>query len=165
MSTPRTIRTVALLVGFLPVGQLAAQTPLAAQAPAGCTYATCALRVEQSFFSGTRLLRGASGERVSRLGGFGGGADLLLEGPDSVATHARSYVSATRRSTTLGLLGTAAYVVVLVRTDNFRDDFDDASIATAIAGSAFGIAAIPFALKAKRELSRAVWWYNGGLAR
>ena len=161
MSTRCSLTLIGLIVTCLTVGDAAAQSA----APAGCTYATCALRVEPSFFLDPKLLRGASGEMVSRLGGFGGGVDLLLHGPDSAATHGRSYVTSTRRATTLGLIATAAYVVVLVRTDNFRDDLDDASVVTTLVGTGFGIAAIPFSLKAKRELARAVWWYNSTLPR
>jgi hypothetical protein len=161
MSTRCSRTLIGLIVACMTAGDAAAQ----GSAPAGCTYATCALRVEPSFFLAPRLVRGASGEMVSRLGGFGGGLDLLLHGPDSAATHGRSYVTSARRATTLGLIATAAYVVVLVRTDTFRDDFDDASVATSLVGAGFGIGAIPFALKAQRELARAVWWYNSALPR
>ena len=161
MSIRCSIPLIALIATCVTAGDMAAQST----APAGCTYATCALRVEPSFFLDPRLVRGTSGETVSRLGGFGGGVDLLLHGPDSAATHGRSYVTAARRATTLGLIATAAYVVVLVRTDNLRDDLDDASVVTTLVGTGFGIAAIPFSLKAKRELARAVWWYNSALPR
>ena len=143
------------------------QTPAAGPAPvpSACTYASCALRVEKGFLS-NRLVRGAAGERVSRLGSFGGGIDLLLTGPDSAAAHARSYVRNSRIGGTLGLLGTIAYVVVLVRTDGHRDrDLDDGTEAAAIASFAFGLASVPFNWRAQRSLSRGVWWYNEALPR
>jgi hypothetical protein len=54
---------------------------------------------------------------------------------------------------------------VLWRTDNFRDDIDNTSVATGLAGVGFAIASIPFVLRAQRDLSRAVWWYNAALPR
>jgi hypothetical protein len=156
---------IGLLAGSLPAHGLAAQQPVAATAPAGCTYATCALRVEPRFWVPARLVRGAAGVEVGRLGGFGGGVDTLLAGPDSAAAYARGYVKAARTSSVLGLAGAVAYVVVLWRTDNFRDDIDNTSVAAGLAGVGFAIASIPFVLRAQRDLSRAVWWYNAALPR
>jgi hypothetical protein len=156
---------IGLVVACLPVREVIAQTPVAARASVGCTYATCALRIEPSAWSGPRLLRGQSGEDVGRLGFFGQGVDPLLQGPDSAANYARQYVHASKVSATLGLLGFAAYVVTAVRTDNFRDHLDDATFATAIGGGGLAIASLPYTLRAQRSLSRAVWWYNAALPR
>jgi hypothetical protein len=159
---------IALLVGLaaaLMPSAAPAQNVAAVRAPSGCTYERCALRVEEAFFSAPRLLRGRTGVEVGRLSAFGGGVDTLLAGPDSAAVYGRRYVTAIRHSTVLGLLGAAAYVVVLVRSDDFRNDLDDGSIAVAVAGTGFAIASIPFTLHAKRSLSRAVWFYNAALAR
>ena len=164
MQIRRAVLFVIALGGSLLARPVGAQRA-ADGAPVGCTYERCALRVEPAFFSAPKLVRGRGGELVGRLGAFGGGVDTLLTGPDSAARYARRYVTATRRASTLALLGTAAYVVVLVRSDNFRDDLDGASIATAIAGVGFAIASIPFALDAHRSLSRAVWFYNAALPR
>jgi hypothetical protein len=136
-----------------------------ARAPVGCTYETCALRVEPRFWGPNRLLRGREGVEVGKLGGFGGGVDTLLAGPDSAAAHARKYVTAARRSNTLGVLGAVAYVALLFHSDNFSDDLDNTDIALGITALGFSIAAIPFELHAKRSLSRAVWFYNAALAR
>lgn len=137
----------------------------AARAPVGCTYETCALRVEPRFWGPNRLLRGREGVEVGKLGGFGGGVDTLLAGPDSAATYARRYVTAARRSNTLGLLGGVAFVALLFHSDNFRDDLDDTDVALGITALGFSIAAIPFQLHAKQSLSRSVWFYNAALAR
>lgn len=137
----------------------------AERARAGCTYETCALRVEPRFWGPSRLLRGREGVEVGKLGAFGGGVDSLLAGPDSAAVHARRYVGAARTSNALGLLSAAAYVALLVHTDNTTKDFDNTDIALGVTGVGFGIASIPFALRAGRELSRAVWFYNAALAR
>ena len=135
------------------------------RAPSGCTYETCALRVEPRLFSAPLLLRGRQGVEVGRLGGFGGGVDSLLAGPDSAAAHARRYVSEIRSANTLSLLSAAAFVVVATRTDWFRDDAGDGDVAVGIAGTVLGLVAIPLHQRAERNLSRAVWFYNAALAR
>jgi hypothetical protein len=140
-----------------------AQSPNAAPAPAACTYETCALRIEPSFFAPPKLLRGHSGEEVGRLGAFGGGIDTLLTGPDSAAVYGRRYAGDTRRASVLGLIGAAAYVVALARSNGFRDR-DGTTTAIALTGAGFAIASIPFTLRATRSLSRAVWFYNAALA-
>lgn len=135
--------------------------------PAGCTYRTCALRLETGFWH-RRLVRGEAGETVGKpLGDFGKGVDVLLAGPDSAATHARSYVHDSRWTSALGLVAAAAYGVVLYRTDSFQhgDRLGNEGVAAAIVGGTAGVITIPFALRAQRELSRAVWWYNSALPR
>ena len=134
----------------------------AAAAPVGCTYETCALRVEQSYLGAPKLLRGRAGEQVGALGMFGGGVDTLLAGPDSAAAYARRYVSNIRTSSTFGLLGTIAFVVASVQSDGFRDT-DDTAAAFALTGAGLTIVSIPFVVRATRSLSRAVWYYNSVL--
>lgn len=136
-----------------------------ARARSGCTYETCALRVEPAFFSGPRLLRGRAGVEVARLGAFGGGVDTLLAGPASAATETRRYVSDIRTANTLGLLSAVAFVVVATRTDWFRDNASDGEVALGLGGTALALVSIPFRLHAGQSLSRAVWLYNAALAR
>ena len=162
-------RGIVLMTGVLAAllgGQRSSgQAPSAPGTPVGCTYATCALRVEPTFF-GMQLVRGTHGERVGRLSGFGGGVESLLSGPDSAAANGQQYVRATRRSAALGLIGALAYAVVLVRTDNLQSDqVGDAEVITAVAGAGLLVASLPFAVRAQRHLSRAVWWYNSALPR
>ena len=135
------------------------------RAPSGCTYETCALRVEPRFFSGPRLLRGREGVEVGTLGAFGGGADTLLAGPESAAAHARRYVSAVRTANSLSLLSAVAFVVVATRTDWFRDNARDGDVAIGITGTVLGLCVDPLRLRAEQNLSRAVWFYNAALAR
>lgn len=130
---------------------------------AACTYETCALRVEPSFFSPPKLLRGRAGEEIGRLGAFGGGVDTLLAGPDSAAAYGRRYVTAARRASVLGLIGGAAYVAAVAHSSNFRDT-DGTTTVLALTGAGFAIASIPFTFRATRSLSRAVWFYNAALA-
>lgn len=141
----------------------AAQAPTAQ--PTGCTYATCALRVESGFWK-TRLVRGASGEHDDGpLSGFGGGVEPLLTGPDSAAQYGRAYVHDQRTAGALGLLGALGYAVVLYRTDNFGrgDQLGTEGVIALLSSAGFGIAASAFHLRATRALSRSVWWYNSAL--
>jgi hypothetical protein len=166
---PRTAIAAIVVTILAGARALPAQTPAAAPAgiAANCTYATCALRVERGFLS-QHLVRGAAGEQVGgNLGGFGGGMGPLLAGPDSAAAHARDYTRNMRTSGVLGVLGAVAFIVATVRTDNFRDttDPDGVAIGASIASVGFAIASIPFSLRAQRDLSRAVWWYNAALPR
>ncbi len=101
---------------------------------------------------------------MGSLSAFGGGVDSLLAGPDSAAILARRYVNDTKRASVLGLFGTAAYVVLLVHSDNFRNDIDAVSGTAAVASVGFALATIPFTLRSLRNLSRAVWHYNAALA-
>src|SRR4051812_10996158 len=137
-----------------------AQSGAPVRAPAGCTYETCALRIEPRFFASARLLRGRTGEPVGSLGGFGSGVDTLLAGPDSAAAHARRYVTDARRAGTLGLIGAVAGIVAIVRANGNHEDDDAVTVGAAIAGVGFSIASIPYALRAAREISRSVWFYN-----
>ena len=137
----------------------------AARAPVGCTYETCALRIEPRFWGPNRLLRGREGVEIGKLGGFGGGVDSLLAGPDSAAAYTRRYVTAARTTNTLSLLSAVAFVVVATRTDWFRDDASDGEVAIGVTGAALALVSIPFRLRAEQSLSRAVWFYNAALAR
>jgi hypothetical protein len=134
----------------------------AGRVSAACTYESCALRVEPGIFSAPKLLRGRAGEEVGSLGAFGGGVETLLAGPDSAAAYTRRYVTNIRPSSALGLLGTVAFVVASVRSNGFRDR-DNTSSAIALTGAGLALVSIPFSVKAKRSLSRAVWFYNAAL--
>jgi hypothetical protein len=158
-------RCVTIALAALALAPLAADAQAAARSPSGCTYETCALRVEPRFFSAPLLLRGREGVVVGKLGGFGGGVDSLLAGPDSAAAHARRYVREVRTANTLSLLSAVAFVVVATRTDWFRDNASDGDVAIGVTGTVLALASIPFHLRAEQNLSRAVWFYNAALAR
>lgn len=157
-----TILHAVTAMAFVAPASLVAQTGPARTPPAGCTYQTCALRIEPSFLSAPQLLKGNPGVPVGHLGFFGGDVDTLLAGPDSAAMYTRRYLTDTRRSSTLGLLGTAAFIVALATSDNGHDP-DAVTTTAAVASVGFAIATIPFALRAARSMSRAVWFYNAAL--
>jgi hypothetical protein len=143
----------------------AASAQSATRASSGCTYDTCALRVEPRFWTPNVLVRGHDGVVIGRLGAFGGGVDSLLAGPDSAAAYARQYVTAARTSNTLALLGGVAYVALLMHSDNLSNDLDGTDYALGLSGLGLVIAAVPFELRAGRSLARAIWFYNVALAR
>ncbi len=163
----RIVATAALVLGFARTGEAQASSDTARGVPAGCTYMTCALRLEPGGFLATpRLVRGTSGEQVgSGIGLFGGGVDPLLAGPDSAARYARIYVKAARTASVLGLVGTVAAVVALNGNDWRRGDPSPGSVTVALVGVGLTIASIPYATRAARSLSRSVWWYNAALPR
>jgi len=132
----------------------AARVPTAADS--ACTYSRCALRVDYGFLS-TRLVRGATDERVSRLGWFGSGVDVLLAGPDSAAFHARQYKSRSQISGALGIMAASLAFVGTLQGD------DGAPLV--LTGIALELVALPYWLGSRRSLDRAVWWYNRELPR
>ena len=153
---------VAILLASASAARSSAQSPTTAAAAAGCTYATCALRVERSLFA-ERLVRGATAKPVSTLGVFGGGVEVLMSGSDSAAVHAQSYVWNAKRSAIFGGAGAIALATVLPHTQS--GGLTNADVVTAIVGAVAAGVSVPYALRARSELSRAVWWYNGALPR
>ena len=153
-------------IAALAVAPIAADAQSSAvRAPVGCTYETCALRVEPAILTAPRLLRGREGVEVGSLGAFGGGVDTLLAGTELAATHASRYVKEIRTANSLALLSAAAFVVVAVRTDWFRDNADDTDKVLGIGVTALALVSIPFRVHAEDNLSRAVWFYNAAFAR
>lgn len=140
---------------------LAAQSAVAACPAAG--YDACAVRAEAGFFSGLRVVRGASGTDVGRVRAFGAPRlESMLAGSDSAVAHARRYTRAARGSSLLGAVGGALFAAAAVV--DLRDrEVTDAGLVLVGAGSVFGIASFVQQLKAQRALSRATWWYNRDL--
>src|SRR4051812_8732740 len=156
---------VALLVAPLFSVAASAQAPMTGAAAVGCTYATCALRIEGGLF-GQRLVRGAMDERVSTIGAFGGGVDLLLAGADSAVVHAQAYVWNAKRSALLGGAGAIALGVVAAHTGGSQSrHVTNGDAVAVVAGAAVLAISVPLELRARRELARAIWWYNGALPR
>ena len=163
-SVGRRVPLVALFIASSLSIDASAQSPMALAATVGCTYATCAIRVERSLF-GEHLVRGAIGERVSTLDMFGGGVDLLLVGEDSAGVHARAYVWNVKRSALLGGAGAVA-VGVAAATHGFHDGHvTNGEVVGVLAGAVALAISVPFELRARRELARAIWWYNAALPR
>ena len=137
----------------------AAQNPARIVTPSGqpCSYDSCALRAEDGWFS-RRLVRGPEGTLVAKLGWGGPGLASIVELSDSAVTHARRYQSAQRAADVISLIGTVGSIAALVALS----DDADASQTVAINVGSFVVFAVGqgFHIKARRELSRSLWWYN-----
>jgi hypothetical protein len=124
-----------------------------------CSYSRCALRVDHGLLS-TRLVRGAAGESVGRLGWFGSGAGVLLAGSDSAAHHARQYRSKRATADALTFVSIAVALVGVSQGDDFVD-----SGPFLLTSLTLDLIALPFWFGARRSLDRSVWWYNRDLPR
>ena len=159
-----TVVPVAFVLASVITVDAAAQSPTAAGATAGCTYATCALRVEPGWFSES-LVRGATGEEVSTLGVFGGGIDVLKTASDSAAVHAHSYTRNVQRSIPLLAVTAVAFGVSASRDKTTSGGVSNSALAFGVVGFVSAVASATFTGRARRELARAIWWYNGALPR
>jgi hypothetical protein len=133
---------------------LAQPTASAAQ-DASCTYASCALRIDQGFFQ-TRILAGERGDAVARVGGFGTDLERRLTLPDTAIFHVQRANSRMRTGSILALIGLAGTVYGGLATGA-----PDTNRAVAIiAGWGFAITGGIFARHGRNELNRALWLYN-----
>lgn len=133
-------------------------------APPACppprSYAACAIRVEQGMLSGLVVVRGADGARVGRVTGFGGSSlATLLQGSDSAVAHARRYATHARRATVLAVVG-GVLLGAAAAVDLKEREVTDAGLAYVAGAAVVSVGVSAYALRAQRELSRAVWWYN-----
>jgi hypothetical protein len=172
------LRLVALL--------LAATTGASAQvdtAPIGrirraaaCPYDACALRLEAG-----KVLQGAAGRKVAGLGAFSSVMGIEWSS-DSARRYARSYQGNHTGATVVNTISLAASLVagylLFKAYDDARDRLPegqgtvglDKSRLNAVYGVAIGSALFRTVgglldRKARRQLSRAVWWHNRELAR
>jgi hypothetical protein len=123
-----------------------------------CSYSVCALRVERGLF-GSRLVRGATGEPVGRLRGFGSGVAVLLRGSDSAAYYARQFRGLQQTSGGISVVSAVLAIAALTQGRNVG------SATLLIAATTLELIAFPHELAARRSLDRAVWWYNRDLPR
>lgn len=155
------VSAAAFLVAALiaPSGALLAQTSLPAH---GCAYDQCALRLERN-----RILRGASGERVGKLGIFSATnlVTLVSNVPsDSALAHARIFDANYGRGSRLLFVGAVTAGVALV-VDRTRREQGLTGGTSTIYAIAFSGIVVEFlggrkVLRARDALSRAIWWHN-----
>jgi hypothetical protein len=154
-------------LSLAPVGTAGAQeqqrSPLLAP---GCTYDDCAIRVEDGWFS-RRIIQGTGGREVARLGIGGPNAVTILGVNDQAARHARRYQSRQRTGTTLTLIGAvgsiATYIALL---DSFEEESKrNTLIAINIGSLVTSYIGRGYLQSARRELDRAVWWFNQDASR
>ena len=110
---------LALASGALAPAAAVAQDPTRVVTPTGqpCSYDSCALRVEDGWFS-RRLVRGPEGTVVARLGIGGPSLAGIVQLSDSAVAHARRYQSAQRTGDVVSLLGTIGSIAALVALDD-----------------------------------------------
>jgi len=153
---------------------LALAAPAAAQATAGdsarpmssvggqpCTYDACVLRVEETWF-GRKVVRGPEGTMIARLGLGGPSLRNVVVGSDSAVYHAGLYERAQTTGallTLVGTLGSVASFIAYTQRDP-EDDLRSEVLAVNVGALVLGIVGTTFQLKARRELSRSLWWHN-----
>ncbi len=130
-----------------------------------CSYDRCALRVEDGWFA-RRVIRGTTGETAARLGWGGPSLASIVGRSDSALVHAEQYRRSQRTGTALSLLGSAATIVTYVALWDKTDADSDRNglIAVNVGGVVTTYIGTTFLKKARRELDRAIWWYNRDVA-
>ena len=160
------------LAAALLCGPAAAQTPgtpadAAPDVPAGatadeCTYDLCALRIEPALF-GPRIVAGADGAPVGRLGLFGGDLSAAVSSNEVALEQARIYEDA-RLPSVLAAVGASLLLSVSGASGVAGGD---TSVRTGayVGAVALGVVGIQLGLRSQRAASRAVWEYNRDLPR
>ena len=121
------------------------------------SYAECALRVEPTFWHGPRIVRGAEGALAARLDKLSRPELMqLFAGNDSASSYWRRFVRAERVNRALTIIGGGVVGNGLARPHRIN--------ALSVGGAALLAVSIPYNDASQRYLSRAVWWYNLGLA-
>jgi hypothetical protein len=164
--TPTTIaRRVALAAALSAAAPAAAhaQEPARVVTAPGtpCDYDSCVLRVEETWFS-RKLVSGPHDRVVARLGWGGPSLERIVAISDSAAAHARAYQRAQATGSILTLVGAAASIASFVAyaQDDASDDRRRQVVAINVGAALVGIAGQTFQIRARRELSRSLWWYN-----
>ncbi len=141
-----------------------------AQEPAGrvvtaagtpCDYDSCVLRVEETWLS-RKLVSGPDGRVVARLGLGGPSVERIVAISDSAAAHARAYQRAQTTGSILTLVGAAASIASFVAyaQDDVSSDRRRQVVAINVGAALVGVVGQTFQTRARRELSRSLWWYN-----
>ena len=158
-----TIRMLGGLQSLLSVVILLAPALAPAQeVPPACSFAACALRLERGgIFSGSKVLRGADGEFVGDYEPSTVLQDLFAAGDSTAAYYAEFTVahrSAKRRSMIGLALSTVGLGVLFISGDTTWGPV------LHIGGLVVEVTSAGPRAGAQRAFSRAVWWYNRGLA-
>jgi len=166
-SAPLAVLLISAAVLMLPARTAGAQqqvaSPLLRQP---CSYDSCALRVEDGWFS-RRLVQGTSAEEVARLG-FGGPDPVTLLGiNDQARSHAERYKSRQRVGSTLALIGAVGSIATYIALFDVPEDDSKRNtlIAINIGSLVTSYVGRGYLQAARRELDRAVWWFNRDASR
>ena len=170
MANHAVLRQYSFFAALLVAAFVAPSNTLLAQASPpspSCAYDQCALRLE-----GNRILRGASGEMVGKLGLF---SATSLSGlvsriaSDSALAHARIFDANYGRGSILfvagALTGGVALGVAHARSEQRLTGGTSTVFAIALSGLVVELVGARKLVKARNALSRAMWWHNRELAR
>ncbi len=162
-SSGRTIRAIGFAIAAIAATGFAS-TAAAQQAPANCSYETCALGLKP-VWNGLAVTRGISERQVANLGffwpsdirpGFADNAAALEAAEEALQTRT---IAAVLTDAGLLLLGTG-----LARAA-FQREFDGFSKALTYTGATSLGLSVPLHFAADGMLSRAVWWHNRRYSR
>jgi hypothetical protein len=153
---PRAVLALAALALLLPAAPLHAQ---AAQQP--CTYDTCALRVQApTLTTPQKLVRGADGVEVVKLGLLEPAVAPWLSVSDSAVAHARIYDVLYDRGSIVSMTGTVIAIgaPILLRGTMQKIAFTGVGVGLSMYGGTL-------VNQANDALAQAIWWYNRELPR
>jgi hypothetical protein len=167
------VREVSSVIAVLVFAALLGPRPASAQqlsdtqvaaSVRSCSYDTCALRVESSFWRGIRVVSGVRADSIA-FGGLGGGLIRAVRGVPMAEREA----IAGRRNTVTGSLWIIPSVLIgsaLIIVGNDRGGFDDRRVAAGLGISTIGsFIGGHYVRRAENHYARAVWHYNRELAR
>ncbi len=147
-------------------GALPASAQRAPAADSLCTYDACALRIEPAFLGGLRIVRGAEGERVGRLGLFGSDLSEAVASSERAREYALEYERSRTAATLVTLGGVALYALAVIGAESGPPSDSNALWIGALAGGVgLTFYGTHLNLGSERARSRAVWWYNRDLPR
>ncbi len=166
------IRDVAAVLAIVGSGvvPLRAQGPTlaAAQSALGqCSYETCAIRLERTFFSGRKISIGLEAVTSSQMGLVGGGLVNAVNRVPMALNEAQQGRRNALRAVVAGAIGTLALYYSIQGTRGIDPlDWDDSRVfGGLILGSAASVTGLVQTVYAERHFSRAVWLYNREIPR
>ena len=162
----RTTAVAALLV--FSVASLDAQGPVAAAAQPllrRCSYETCAIRLDRSFFGGRRVNVGLDAVS-SPMGVLGNGLVIAVQGVPLAVQEAGQGRRNAIKAAISGLIGSLVVTYALQGARGDPLEWNDAQVfGGLVVGAAALVVAGQQSIYAERHFSRAVWLYNREVPR
>lgn len=132
---------------------------------ADCTYDTCALRIQHTFWQ-DRLVSGIDARVIARLSAFAPHIETLATAGDSVRNHYQAFRTAQNTGGVLNILSAAVAIVwaFSVADGSFYDPRPEDYVL--MGGSlALGIAGTLSTRSGRNHLTQSIWHYNRGLPK
>lgn len=143
-------------------------TVAAAQSVLGrCSYETCAIRLERTFFSGRKINVGLESVSSSPMGLVGGGLVNAVNRVPLALDEAQKGRRNTIKAVVAGVISTAAVYYAVQGTINVDPlDWNDGRVfGSLLVGTASAMTTLVQSVYAERHFSRAVWLYNREIPR